>query len=180
MCARRIWRNHITARANTVRPYSLYTLMFWPRRGQCGKRKKSVKKNAALLHFLGFFSLTLLFGVPRGACPPWAGFAASQQRDFFASFLVTKRKAQRPEAVKKGRHRKVVSPASRKRSLIQFKVPRQQQRQIRVSVSNKPFCLVQNGLFQNIPGHTSVAVGRRIRRLLLIIPFNQHIPAAFV
>ena len=66
MCARRIWRNHITARANTVRPYSLYTLMFWPRRGQCGKRKKSVKKNAALLHFLGFFSLTLLFGVPRG------------------------------------------------------------------------------------------------------------------
>ena len=38
----------------------------WPRRGQCGKRKKSVKKNAALLHFLGFFSLTLLFGIPRG------------------------------------------------------------------------------------------------------------------
>ena len=38
----------------------------WPRRGQCGKRKKSVKKNAALLHFLGFFSLTHPFGVPRG------------------------------------------------------------------------------------------------------------------
>ena len=33
------------------------------------KRKKSVKKNAALLHFLGFFSLTLLFGVPRASSP---------------------------------------------------------------------------------------------------------------
>ena len=76
----------------SIGPYSKDVEEFRPRRGQSGKREKSVKKNAALLHFLGFFPLTLLFGVPRGACPPWAGFAASQQRDFFASFLVTKRK----------------------------------------------------------------------------------------
>ena len=40
--------------------------LFWPRRGQTVGRRKSVKKNAALLHFLGFFSLPLRFGVPRG------------------------------------------------------------------------------------------------------------------
>ncbi len=51
-----------------------------PRRGQCGKRKKSVKKNAALLHFLGFFSLTLLFGVPRGE-----RLAAHNERRQFAA-----------------------------------------------------------------------------------------------
>ena len=39
---------------------------FWPRRSQSGQREKSVKKNAALLHFLGFFPLTHLFGVLRG------------------------------------------------------------------------------------------------------------------
>ena len=50
----------------SIDPYRVRVEGFWPRRGQCGKRKKSVKKNAALLHFLGFFSLTLLFGVPRG------------------------------------------------------------------------------------------------------------------
>ena len=37
-----------------------------PRRGQSGKREKSVKKNAALLHFLAFGSFDHSFGVPRG------------------------------------------------------------------------------------------------------------------
>ena len=40
--------------------------IFWPRRGQCGGRRKSVKKNAALLHFLAFSSNDHTFGVPRG------------------------------------------------------------------------------------------------------------------
>ena len=64
----------------TKRPYNATSVDFWPRRGQCGKRKKSVKKNAALLHFLGFFSLTLLFGVPRGE-----RLAAHNERRQFAA-----------------------------------------------------------------------------------------------
>ena len=50
----------------SIGPYSKDVEEFRPQRGQSGKREKSVKKNAALLHFLGFFPLTLLFGVPRG------------------------------------------------------------------------------------------------------------------
>ena len=50
----------------SIGPYSKDVEEFRPRRGQSGKREKSVKKNAALLHFLGFFPLTLLFGVLRG------------------------------------------------------------------------------------------------------------------
>jgi len=34
--------------------------------GQYGEGLKSVKKNAALLHFLAFGAFDLLFGVPRG------------------------------------------------------------------------------------------------------------------
>ena len=50
----------------SIGPYSMGVEEFRPQRGQSGKREKSVKKNAALLHFLGFFPLTLLFGVLRG------------------------------------------------------------------------------------------------------------------
>ena len=39
---------------------------FRPRRGQCGGRRKSVKKNAALLHFLAFLLTDHRFGVLRG------------------------------------------------------------------------------------------------------------------
>ena len=60
---------------------------FWPRRGQCGKREKSVKKNAALLHFLGFFSLTLLFGVLRGEQPLRRGPLPRNSGTLFVSFL---------------------------------------------------------------------------------------------
>ena len=76
----------------SIGPYGMGVEDFRPRRGQYGRRWKSVKKIAALLQFLAFLPADHNFGVPRGACPPWAGFAASQQRDFFASFLVTKRK----------------------------------------------------------------------------------------
>ena len=48
-------------------PYStiLYGA-FRPRRGQSGEERKSVKKNAALLHFLAFLLLDHTFGVLRG------------------------------------------------------------------------------------------------------------------
>ncbi len=42
---------------------------FWPRRGQYEEGPKSVKKNAALLHFLAFGAFDLLFGVLRGEQP---------------------------------------------------------------------------------------------------------------
>ena len=53
---------------------------FWPRRGQCGGRRKSVKKNAALLHFLAFSLTDHLFGVPRGE-----RLAAHNERRQFAA-----------------------------------------------------------------------------------------------
>ena len=123
----------------SIGPYSMGAEDFRPRRGQYGKRKKSVKKNAALLQFLAFSPFDHLFGVPRGERlaaktmaasllrkparavirPAGANIArspvsprstvapCSQPRnplrrasraiassgDFFASFLVTKRKA---------------------------------------------------------------------------------------
>ena len=99
----------------SIGPYSLGAEEFRPRRGQSGKREKSVKKNAALLHFLGFFPLTLLFGVPRGAGPLGrASRAIGSSGTFFGSFWGSKRNTQRPEAVKKGEHRMVVFPAGRK------------------------------------------------------------------
>ena len=55
-------------------------LLFWPRRGQCGGRRKSVKKNAALLHFLAFSLTDHLFGVPRGE-----RLAAHNERRQFAA-----------------------------------------------------------------------------------------------
>ena len=64
---------------------------FWPQRGQSGKRKKSVKKNAALLHFLGFFPLTLLFGVLRGEQPLRRGPLPRNSGTFSLPFLVTKK-----------------------------------------------------------------------------------------
>ena len=48
--------------------------------GSIGEETKSVKKNAALLHFLGFFSLPLPFGVPRGE-----RLAAHNERRQFAA-----------------------------------------------------------------------------------------------
>ena len=53
---------------------------FWPRRGQCGGRRKSVKKNAALLHFLAFSLTDHPFGVPRGE-----RLAAHNERRQFAA-----------------------------------------------------------------------------------------------
>ena len=77
--------------------------------GSIGEGRKSVKKSAALLRFLAFLALDHPFGVPRGKCLA----AASEQRDFFRFlFWSQKRKALRENPTKKGRHRKVVSPAN--------------------------------------------------------------------
>ena len=65
-------------RAHIVRPYNLnkpdggggvLDAPFRPRRGQSGEGHRSVKKNAALLHFLAFGSFDLRFGVLRGEQP---------------------------------------------------------------------------------------------------------------
>ena len=63
----------------------------WPRRGQPVGRRKSVKKNAALLHFLAFSLPDHLSGVPRGRAP-WAGVRClGTARLFSLPFLVTKK-----------------------------------------------------------------------------------------
>ena len=92
--ARGIVRRRGIARASDARPYGYcivacrgrrpptprgsHRVYFGPEGVNVGRGKKSVKKNAALLHFLGFFSLTLLFGVLRGEQP--LGRAAVRSR----------------------------------------------------------------------------------------------------
>ena len=50
----------------SIGPYSKGVEDFRPRRGQSGRRPKSVKKIAALLQFLAFGTADHNFGVPRG------------------------------------------------------------------------------------------------------------------
>ena len=52
---------------------------FRPRRGQYGEGPKSVKKNAALLHFLAFSPFDHNFGVLRGEQPPRRGCGIAQR-----------------------------------------------------------------------------------------------------
>ena len=59
----------------------------WPRRGQTVGRRKSVKKNAALLHFLAFPSNDHPFGVPRGEQPLGRGPLPRNSGTFFVSFF---------------------------------------------------------------------------------------------
>ena len=68
-----------------IRPYA--NPKFRPRRGQCGGRRKSVKKNAALLHFLAFSLADHPFGVPRGEQPLGRGPLPRNSGTFFASFF---------------------------------------------------------------------------------------------
>ena len=58
----------------------------WPRRGRCGGRRKSVKKNSALLHFLAFSLTDHLFGVPRGEQPLGRGLRVAHERARFAGW----------------------------------------------------------------------------------------------
>ena len=57
---------HLCGPMTSIGPYSMGVEEFRPRRGQYGEEPKSVKKNAALLHFLAFGFFDHLFGVPRG------------------------------------------------------------------------------------------------------------------
>ena len=60
--------------------------------GSIGEGAKSVKKNAALLHFLAFGHFDHLFGVPRGEQPLGrASRAIGSSGHFFGSFWVSKR-----------------------------------------------------------------------------------------
>ena len=80
-----------------IRPYA--NPKFRPRRGQCGGRRKSVKKNAALLHFLAFSLTDHPFGVPRGRAP-WAGVRClGTARLFSLPFLVTKKEGPPEESL---------------------------------------------------------------------------------
>ena len=51
----------------------------WPRKGANGEGSKSVKKNAALLHFLAFGSFDHNFGVLRGEQPLRRGCGVAQR-----------------------------------------------------------------------------------------------------
>ena len=57
---------HLCGPMTSIGPYSMGAEEFRPRRGQYGEERKSVKKNAALLHFLAFLLLDHNFGVLRG------------------------------------------------------------------------------------------------------------------
>ena len=71
----------------SIGPYRVRVEGFWPRRGQTVGRRKSVKKNAALLHFLAFSSNDHLFGVLRGEQPLSRGSLPRNSETFFASFF---------------------------------------------------------------------------------------------
>ena len=60
--------------------------------GSIGEGVKSVKKNAALLHFLAFGPFDHIIGVLRGEQPlSRASRAIGSSGHFFGSFLVSKR-----------------------------------------------------------------------------------------
>ena len=75
----------------SIGPYRVRVEGFWPRRGQTVGRRKSVKKNAALLHFLAFSSNDHLFGVLRGEQPLSRGSLPRNSETFFASFFCHKK-----------------------------------------------------------------------------------------
>ena len=71
----------------SIAPYSMGAEEFRPRRGQYGEEPKSVKKNAALLHFLAFGSFDHNFGVLRGEQPLRRGPLPRNSGTFFATFF---------------------------------------------------------------------------------------------
>ena len=81
-----LWSRQIL-RADMESAPTVYLWGFRPRRGQCGERFKSVKKNAALLHFLAFESFDHIIGVPRGEQPLGRGSLPRNSETFFASFF---------------------------------------------------------------------------------------------
>ena len=63
----------------SIGPYSMGVEESRPRRGQSGRRPKSVKKIAALLQFLAFGVADHRFGVPRGEQPLGRGCGVAQR-----------------------------------------------------------------------------------------------------
>ena len=58
----------------------------WPRKGANGEGSKSVKKNAALLHFLAFGPFDHIIGVLRGEQPLSRGLRVAHERARFAGW----------------------------------------------------------------------------------------------
>ena len=71
----------------SIGPYSKRVEEFRPRRGQYGRRAKSVKKIAALLQFLAFGPADHNFGVLRGEQPLRRGPLPRNSGTFFVSFF---------------------------------------------------------------------------------------------
>jgi len=98
----------------------------WPRRGQCGGRRKSVKKNAALLHFLAFSLTDHLFGVPRGEQPLGRGSLPRNSETFFVSFFGHKKgKPNGRMTLTRAERRKVARSGSRNlylNKLVKFSI----------------------------------------------------------
>ena len=65
-------------------------------------------------------------------------------------------------------------PAPTAQPLLQLKIPNYQQLQACVRVGNKPLGLVQNGLFQRVAGHASVAVRGGVLGLLAVKVGDQR------
>ena len=82
---------HLCGPMTSIDPYSMGVEEFRPRRGQYGEEPKSVKKNAALLHFLAFGFFDHIFGVPRGRAPLGGVRCLATARLFSLPFLVTKK-----------------------------------------------------------------------------------------
>ena len=71
----------------TREPHSTPHRVILAPEGSIGEGGKSVKKNAALLHFLAFGHFDRLFGVPRGEQPLSRGSLPRNSETFFASFF---------------------------------------------------------------------------------------------
>ena len=79
--------------------------------GAIGEEAKSVKKRAALLHVLAFCFFDHNFGVPRGEQPLSRAPRPGSSGTFLLLFWSQKRRNNGGRPLKKGSHRKVVTPA---------------------------------------------------------------------
>ena len=82
-----------------------------PQRGQYGEGPKSVKKNAALLHFLAFGFFDHIIGVLRGEQPLRRGSLPRNSETFSLPFWSQKGRLLWKNPIIKGCRRKVAAPA---------------------------------------------------------------------
>ena len=92
----------------SIGPYNMGVEEFRPRRGQSGEERKSVKKNAALLHFLAFLLLDHIFGVLRGEQPLRRGSLPRNSETFSLPFWSQKGRPKNSMLLYRKRDRMVV------------------------------------------------------------------------